>query len=385
MKYDFDTYVERRGTACVKWDTYGPDILPMWIADNDFLSPPEAVEAVADVVRQGLFGYPLADGTLERACARWQKKRFGWSVKEADIAWCPSLGSAIALCVNAFSGPGEGVAMLRPIYPPFMCLCSANDREPRGSALKWRNGRYEIDFEDLEKILQKEDTRLFLLCNPHNPTGRVFDREELERIGELCLKHGVTIFSDEIHEDIVYSGRHLPLPTISPQLSNISLVGVNASKTFNLAGLRSAAVISENPALLAAFVKQRDRFKLGPCALGIAGVAAAWEKGADYADRLVAYLKANLEHAVERITTECPGLSASMPQATYLLWLDCRGMGLNNEELESFFLQKAKVALNNGPDFGPEGEGFMRLNAACPRSLLDEGLNRIVGALRRMR
>lgn len=381
MKYDFDTLIERRNTASMKWDTYEHDVLPMWVADSDFQSPPEVAEAIADVIRRGVFGYPLMDGSYQRACIHWQKSRFGWLPTENQIAWCPCLGTAISLCLNAFSGPGDGVAMLCPIYPPFMRLCALNGRDVRGSVLQLRNGRYEIDFDSLENILQKPDTRIFLLCNPHNPTGRVFERAELERMGELCLKHGVTIFSDEIHEDIVYRGRHIPFPTLGSRFAAISLVGVNASKTFNVADLRSAAVISENPVLLDAFAEQRDRFKLGPSSLGLAGASAAWEKGAAYADQLLEYLKANLEHAVRRINTECPGIKACMPEATYLLWLDCRGLGFDDRELEDFFLRKAKVGLNSGETFGPGGEGYMRLNAACPRRLLDEGLDRIAAAI----
>lgn len=381
MKYDFDTPVERRNTASMKWDTYDHDILAMWVADSDFRSPPEVAEAIEDITRRGIFGYPLPDGSYEKACIHWQESRFGWKPEPNQIAWCPSIGTAISLCVNAFTKPGDGIAMFCPIYPPFIRLCRLNGREVRASLLMRQSGRYEIDFASLEEVLQKPDTSLFLLCNPHNPTGRIFEKNELERMGELCLKHGVTIFSDEIHEDITYGGKHIPFPALSREMAAISLVGVNASKTFNVADLRAGAIISENPVLMDVILEQRDRFKLGPCSLGLAGVTAAWQKGAAYADQFVAYVKANLEHAVKRINSECPGIMAYMPEATYLLWLDCHGLGLNNRELMDFFLHDAKVALNNGEDFGPGGEGYMRLNAACPRKILDEGLERIASAV----
>lgn len=381
MKYDFDSPVERKDTASMKWDTYDHDILPMWVADSDFRSPPEIVEAIEDIARRGIFGYPLPDGSFENACIHWQNSRFGWKPASSQVSWCPGIGTAISLCVNAFTKPGDGVAMLCPIYPPFMRLCELNGREVRPSVLELRNGRYEINFAGLEQILQKPDTSLFLLCNPHNPTGRIFEKDELERMGELCLKYGVTIFSDEIHEDITFGGKHIPFPVLSAKMAAISLVGVNASKTFNVADLRAGAIISENPILLDAIVEQRNRFKLGPCSLGLAGVTSAWQKGASYADQLVAYIKANLEYAVNRINSSCPGISAYMPEATYLLWLDCSGLGMDNRELMDFFLHDAKVALNNGADFGPGGEGFMRLNAACPRKILSEGLDRISSAI----
>lgn len=383
MKYDFDTYVERKNTASVKWDSYARDVLPMWIADTDFRSPPQVTEAIIEIAKRGVYGYPLADGKFESACANWQMRRFGWDTDASQITWCPSLGVAIALCIRKFTNPGDGVAMLWPIYPPFIRLCELNQRMPRGSVLKWRSGRHEIDFDDLDAVLARPDTRLFLLCNPHNPTGRVFSREELIRIGEICAAHDVTVFSDEIHGDIVYKGRHIPFPSISPQFAAISLVGVNASKTFNLADLRSAAAISLNPALLAAFQSESDSLKLGRCSLGVAGVTAAWNECADYADQLVSYLDANMKHAVKRINSECPGLQAYEPEGTYLLWIDCKGINLEPEALGRFFLEDAKVALNNGADFGPGGSGFMRLNFACPRSLLDDGLDRIGNALKK--
>lgn len=381
MKYDFDTYVERRGTASVKWDTYPDDVLALWVADSDFRSPPEVADAIMEVARRGLFGYPLGYGNFERACIHWQKTRFGFDVEKEQIAWCPSLGTAIGLCINAFTNPGDGVAMLWPIYPPFMSTTVNNGRKLRGTTLRWNGSRHEVDFNELEEALALPDTRLFLLCNPHNPTGRVFERDELLRMGELCRKYNVTVFSDEIHEDFVYRGPMLPFASLSPELAAISLVGVNASKTFNVADLRSAGVISLSPDLLASFTAWRDRVKIGASSLGLAGVSAAWEKGADYADQLVLYLKANLEHAVKRINGECKGISAYMPEATYLLWLDCRKIALAPAELTAFFIEKARVALNNGADFGPGGEGFMRLNAACPRSTLDEAIDRIAKAL----
>lgn len=383
MKYDFDDYVERRNTASVKWDSQAHDILPMWIADTDFRSPPQVTDAIIGIAKRGVYGYPLSDGRFERACRHWQRGRFDWEIADSDIAWCPSLGVAIGLCIRKFTNPGDGVAMLWPIYPPFIKLCEINGRQVRGSTLKWRNGRYEIDYEELEAALALQDTRLFLLCNPHNPTGRVFSKEELERIGELCLANDVTVFSDEIHEDIVYRGRHIPFPTISPELAAVSLVGVNASKTFNLADLRSAAVISLNPELLAAFQQESDCLKLGRSSLGIAGVTAAWRDCADYADQLVRYLEANLAYAVEWINAEFQGISAYKPEGTYLLWLDCRGLGLTPAELTRFFTEDAKIVLNNGADFGPGGAGYMRLNFACPRSLLKEGLDRIAVALKK--
>lgn len=385
MKYDFDTYVERRGTASVKWDTYPPDVLPMWIADSDFKSPPEVRDAIVETAQKGIFGYPASDGQFENACAGWMSRRFGWHVSSSQVLWSPSLGTAIALAVRSFTRPGEGVAMLWPIYPPFIRICKLNHREPRGTVLQWRKGNYHIDFDELESVLALPDTRLLLLCNPHNPTGRVFDRDELERIGQLCLRHEVVVFSDEIHSDIVYRGKHLPFPMVSEKLAKISLVGINASKTFNLADLRSGAILSENPDLLAAMQTEEDNLKLGRCSLGIAGVSRAWEIGGNYADQLVAYLARNLDHALARIHGEWPEIGAYKPDGTFLLWLNCEKLGFGPDQLENFFFREAKVGLNMGKDFGPGGDNHARMNFACPRSTLDKGLDCITAALERLR
>ncbi len=382
MKYNFDEIIDRRNTRSDKWDSYPPDVLPMWVADSDFRCPQPVIDAVMETARRGIFGYTRADGAFEQAYAGWMQSRFGLPTDPAWVRWCPSIGTALAVCIRTFTQPGDGVCMLLPTYPPFLHLCAVNGRVVCGSLLRNTNGRYEIDFDDLERQLAQERTRLLLLCNPHNPTGRAFSEEELRRVGELCLKHSVIVFSDEIHCDIVFRGKHIPFPALSPEIAAITLVGMNASKTFNLADLRSAAVISSNRALLAAFMEECERTKLGRCSLGIAGVIAAYTECADYADQLLEYLQANLRFAVDYFAVELPVVKASMPDATYLLWLDCREMGLTQGELRSFFLKKAKVALNPGETFGEGGQGFMRMNLACPRATVEEGLQRIAGAVR---
>ncbi len=378
MQYDFDTVVERRGTGSDKWDSYGPDILPMWIADSDFKSPQPVIDAIRAVADRGIFGYSKPDGKFEAAYAGWMHSRFAWQADPAWVEWCPSLGNALAMTIRAFTVAGDNVAMLSPIYPPFINLCRLNDRIPVQSALVGET--FAIDFADLEKKLALPATKLLLLCNPHNPTGRVFRRDELERIGELCLKHGVLVFSDEIHCDITFKGRHIPFPSLSPALGDISLVGLNASKTFNLADLRSGAVLSSNPELRQRFAAERDKCKLGRCSLGVAGVTAAYNDCTDYADQLLGYLSANIALAVDFFTKHTPKIKAYHPEATFLLWLDCSAFGLDQSGIDDFFLSKAKVALNSGASFGEGGNGFVRMNLACPRSLVQEGLDRIKAA-----
>jgi cystathionine beta-lyase len=375
IQYDFDAIIERRGTSCEKWDSYPADILPMWVADSDFRAPLPVIEAIQAVAARGIFGYSKADGKFEAAYAGWMQKRFGWQASPDWVEWCPSQGSALALAIRVFTSPGDNVAMLSPIYPPFIHLCTLNERNPVQSVL--HGPGYCIDYCDLEEKLSLPATRLLLLCNPHNPTGRVFTRTELERIGELCLRHGVVVFSDEIHCDFVYAGKHIPFPLLSPELADITLVGINASKTFNLADLRSAAVISSNEKLRQAFAAGRDRVKLGRCSLGVAGVIAAYEKCEDYADQLRVYVSQNISWTVEHLRREMPSIKAYAPEGTFLLWLDCRALGGTQAEREAFFLEKDMVALNAGESFGNGGEGFMRMNLACPRSTVREAMARL--------
>lgn len=379
MHIDFDTIIERRGTGCDKWDTYPADVLPMWVADSDFKSPQPVIDAIQSVVARGVFGYFRGDGRFEAAYAGWVQQRYGWQASPDWVEWCSSLGNAIALMILAFTSPGDNVAMLSPIYPPFLNLCETNGRNGLQSRLVEPD--YSINFDDLEAKLALANTKLLLLCNPHNPTGRVFTRSELERVAELCLKHGVLVFSDEIHADIVFRGQHISFASLGPEVANITLVGLNASKTFNLADLRSAAVVASNTSLRHAFVAERNRVKLGQCSLGIEGVIAAYERCADYADQVCAYVQKNVEFAVNALQRDVPCIGSYAPQATFLLWLDCRGLGKTTAELEALFLEKGKIALNSGAAFGEGGEGFMRMNLACPMATVQEGVRRIQRAV----
>ena len=394
MKYNFDEIIDRRNTNSEKWDLYPADVLPMWVADSDFKCPQPVIDTIAAMVQRGVFGYTMDDGEFEKAYAGWAARHYGWQADASWVEWCPSLGTALALVIRTFSKPGDNVAMLTPIYPPFTTLCGINDRTALGSELKPdAQGVYRVDFEDLEKKLADPRTSLFLLCSPHNPTGRAFSREELSRMGELCVKHNVIVFSDEIHADLIYNGEHTAFPALSPEIAEITLVGMNASKTFNLADLRAAAVLSSSERLLQAFAAERNRCKLGRCSLGVAGVTAAYTRSQDYLDQIKPYIEANMRHAVEFINGSIPGVKTYMPEATYLLWLDCRELcaklgaqpGSEQETLNKFMLEKAKVALNSGASFGASGTGFLRLNLACPRALVDEGLGRIKRAVEELK
>ena len=380
LQHDFDEIVERRNTGSAKWNRYPPDVLPMWVADSDFKAPAPVLEVLRAQVESGIFGYTDGfDRALEKAAAHWMSSRFAWDVTPEEVAFSPGVSATLAVCITTFAAPGENVLMFTPTYPPFYNLTKLNGRKVLGSSLlSGPGGTYAIDWPDLEAKMARPDARLMLLCNPQNPTGRVFIRAELERLGELCLRHGVMVFSDEIHCDFIAPGHvHTPLASLAPEISAITLTGVSPSKTFNIAGLKTAAVISSNADLLARFKETAHRNALENTTAGLLAFHAAYTACAYYADQIAAYVRANQELAVDFINRQVPGIEAYLPEGTYLLWLNCAGLGFKQPDLERFFLEKAKLGLNSGPDFGPEGRGYMRLNLACPRSTVMEALRRL--------
>ena len=382
MQHNFDEPVVRRGTDSKKYLHYGPDVLPMWIADTDFRCPQPVIDACVGRMQEGVYGYPDVSPAYKAAIALWQKKRFGWEVPAEACEFVPGVIPGIICAVRALSHPGDNVAMLSPSYPPFHDLTVHNGRNELRCELKPVNGHYGIDFDLLEKQLSDVRTKLFLLCNPHNPTGRVFTREELCRIGELCLKHHVTVLSDEIHEDIVYKGyKHTPFASISPEFAQNSVTFVNASKTFNVAGFRSAGFICLNPAMKSLIHEAvLDNKGIGENLCGTQATIAAYTQCDYYADQLVPYLEKNLDLLCETIA-KTDKISLIRPEGTYLIWLDCRKMGLTQPELVKFFEEKAKLGLNNGATFGTEGVGHMRINIATTHANMEEAMRRLTEAL----
>lgn len=379
--HNFDRIIDRRNGDSEKWNHYDADVLPLWVADSDFTAPEPVTEALARRVAEGVFGYPDDMGqALEKAASHWMATRFGWQVDPAWVCYSPGVSAALALAIKVFAQPGEGVLMFTPTYPPFMRLTRANGREILASSLLPGVNGYQINWEDFEQKAAR--ARLFLLCNPQNPTGRVFTRDELMRMGDICLRHGITILSDEVHCDYIQPGkRHIAIASLSSRLADITLTAINPSKTFNIAGLQAAAIIAPNPALLRRFKEAAMSSSLWGNTLGILAFHTAYTQCAYYADQVAAYTRKNLEAAVAFFNDNVPGISAHVPEASYLLWLDCKGLALTQEDLEAFFIKKAKVALNSGTTFGEEGAGFMRMNVACPASVLGEALERIKNAV----
>lgn len=383
-RYDFDTVINRRGHGGIKWNLYPEDVLPMWIADSDFRSPDEVVAALVRQAEYGVFGYTdSSNPEFGLACARWMKARFGWEADPSWVEFAPGVCAALALCVKAYTAPGDNIVMFTPTYPPFYVISKNNGRNPVSCPLISRGeGLYVVDFSALEEKLAHPKARLLFLCNPQNPTGHVFSREDLLEIGALCLKHDVLVISDEIHCDYVFPGRrHIPFPSLSKELAEISLVAINPSKTFNLADLHTAAVISPSAEMLARYRAETVSASLGKHSFGVTALSTAYNQCDDYADEVVDYVRANLEYAVDFIDRNIPKIKAYMPQSTYVLWLDCSALGMKSQDkLMNLFLEKGKLALNSGTDYGPEGSQFARMNLACPRSLVEDGLRRLKSA-----
>lgn len=387
MQYDFNKFIDRSTTDSSKWTAFPKGVLPLWVADSDLPSPAPVIEAVRQIAAVGVYGYPNGHaGIVERATVSWCARQYGYVIEEKDVAYCPSMSFGLAIAIRAFSKPGERVLMQTPIYPPFMELTSANGRECSMNQLVLQNGRYEIDFADFERRAADPCCHLFLLCSPHNPTGRVFSRAELERMVEICAKHDVVILSDEVHSGFIFSGEHTTLPTLSETARNITVFGTSPSKTFNTAGLRAAVLVATNPKLreriaLELLASQPDR----NCFAQV-GLAKAWSECDDYAAQVRDHVAGNLRFALEFFGTRIPEIRTYMPEATYLMWLDCTVLGFSTQaELTDFFVKEARVALNPGESFGPGGKNHMRLNVACPRELLAEGLRRIEAAVAKRR
>lgn len=385
LVHDFDVIISRKNTQCKKWDTYGDEVIPMWIADTDFKCPEPVVEAIRNRAEHAIFGYPNSDKGYEEAVCGWQKRRFDWNVKPDWVEYTPAVVPAIVYAIRAFTNPGDNILVQMPAYHPFHQVIPHNGRYIAPNLLiQDADGEWAIDWEDMEKKLANPRTTMFLLCSPHNPTGKCFRREELEKISELCIKHHVFVVSDEIHSDIIYKGfKHIPFGSISEDAANNCVVCVNPSKTFNIAGFRTGAAIIPNRNNHDLFYSEMENLKaFGRNIFGALAVQTAYTKCDYYADQLMEYLQGNLEYTRKFLEENIPQIKLGAVQATYLLWLDCKGLAMEHSKMMDFFLEKAKVAMNDGYTFGPGGDGFMRLNIACPRAQLAEALNRMDKAIK---
>ena len=377
MTYNFDQVPDRRATESVKWHFFDSDVLPMWVADMDFVSPPEVIREMRARVEHGVFGYPMEQPELLQTVVDWVADQYGWAVQPHDLIPVPGVVVGFNLVTQALTHPGEGVLIQTPVYPPFFGAAKYAGllRQEAELALQ-PDGSYEIDFDAFEAAIT-DQTRLFILCNPHNPVGRVFRRDELERLAEICLRHDILICSDEIHCDLLLDGRrHTPIASLSPEIARSTITLIAPSKTFNIAGLECSFAIIQNPELREKFQAGRRGLVGGVNLMGLVAARAAYQYGRPWLTELRQYLQANRDLLVETVRRDLPGVKMGVPEATYLAWLDCRGLPIEGKACE-FFEKTARVGLNDGATFGAPGEGFVRLNFGCPRSMLEDGLARM--------
>lgn len=387
MSFDFDTPISRLGSHSVKYDQrqgrFGrADVLPLWVADMDFAAPACVVQALAARLEHPVFGYTLADPEVYQAIMDWQWRRHGWRVEREWIVMLPGVVPGLDLCVQAFTQPGEGVVLQPPVYNPFFESAQRNRREVIRNPLLWQDCRHSMDLQQLAASLTP-NTRLLHLCNPHNPGGRVWQRQELEALGELCLRHGLILVSDEIHADLVFPGhRHLPLASLDTELAARTITLNSPGKTFNTPGLHTAYAIIPEPRLRARFQDSVRRLHLeGANLLGLVALKAVYQEGEAWLAALLRYLQGNLELACQTIEERLPEVACAMPEATFLLWLDfrawCQNRGLDDPALQQRLISGG-LGLSPGSQFGPEGLGFMRMNVALPRAQLVTALERLV-------
>lgn len=383
----FEEIINRKGSSSVKWDltktVFGrDDVLPMWVADMDFLPPEAVLEALGNRLKHGIFGYTFVGDETAASIKDWVHKRHGWEIDTTWLQYSPGVVPAISTIIQALTDPRDKVLVQSPVYTPFFSLVEDNDREIVNTRLEYHEGRYSIDFHAFEESL-KTGVKLFLLCNPHNPSGRVWKKEELIKMAELCHKYNVLIVSDEIHSDLVYKHyTHIPLASLDDTFRDMTITCIAPSKTFNLAGLQASAMITPNAEIrekIAGIHKKQGFFTLNT--FGIIGMETAYRHGEQWLEEILNYLQENVTVTKEFIEEHLPQLQVVEAEGTYLLWIDCTKLNLSDDELKSRLLEKGKLALEPGTKYGPGGEGFVRMNIACPRETLMDGLERLKTAL----
>lgn len=376
--YQFDQVIDRRNTGSLKWDVKENE-LPMWVADMDFPTAPEIVDAIIKRAAHGIYGYATEDTRWAGAYCDWWNRRHGLNLQEDWLVFATGVVPALSAMIRKLSTPGENVVVMTPVYSCFFNCILNNGRNALESRLHYENGCYSIDFEDLEKKLQDKQTRILLLCNPHNPTGNIWDKETLLRIGEMAIANDVLVISDEIHCDITVPGKeYVPFASVSKECSMHSVTCVAPTKTFNIAGLHTAAVFTENPHLRHKVWRGINTDDVGEGTIfSYLASTVAFEKGEPWLTELNQYLSENRHLAEEFIDTQIPSLYMVRGEATYLGWIDIRKTGKNAEELSAFLREKTGLFLSSGAGFRGDGDNFLRLNLACPRVTLQDGLERL--------
>ena len=386
MQYNFDEIIDRQGTDALKVDAipniWGrKDLLPLWVADMDFATPPFIIDALRCRLDHEIIGYTMRSPQWASSIVAWQQSRYGWQVQPEWLNFVPGIVPGIAFIVNCFTEPGDTILIQPPVYHPYFHVPQNLGRTLRENRLDLVDGQYQIDFERFEHDVK--GCKLFLLCHPHNPGGRVWTAEELRRMAEICHREGVIVVSDEIHADLTLPPyHHVPFAKVSAEAAECSITLMSPSKAFNMAGLTSSYSIISDEVLRDRFHRylENSELHLGH-AFAFISVAAAYSHGTEWLDQMLAYVQGNIDYVEQFLATELPVIGMIRPQASYLVFLDCRKLGLSVKELNELFVGKAHLALNDGAMFGREGEGFMRLNVACPRSVIAEAMQRLKSAV----
>lgn len=383
---NFNINIDRKNTHSMKWDgmkkLFGSDdLLPMWVADMDFRPPQEVIDALRERVDHGIFGYTVETSGIAEAICNWVRLRHSWDITPESLLYSPGVIPSIHTAIQAFTEPHDKILVQSPVYTPFFEMIESNLREVVNSPLVLKNGRYEIDFEDFESKLN--GVKIFLLSSPHNPAGRVWEKDELMKLAELCKKYNVLIVSDEIHADLVAAPfKHIPLASLDESFADITLTFMAPTKTFNLAGVQASFMVVPNKKLrkkMATVQASEGFYTLNM--FGSIAMEAAYTYGKNWLDEALEYIRSNINYVKEEIGSQLPLLEVIDPDGTYLVWIDCRKLGLSDAELKKRILKKGKLALNFGKAYGPGGEGFVRMNVACPKETVIEGVKRLKVAL----
>jgi cystathionine beta-lyase len=389
MKYNFDEFIERRNTNCYKYDFvteyFGTDdLIPMWVADMDFRTPDFIIESIRERIHHELLGYTLRPASFYESIINWCRKQHDWTVEKDWIQFSPGVVPSLSMAVRAFTGEGEKVIVQTPVYHPFFSVIRENRRVPLYNPLREENGIWKMDLDDLRSKIDG-NVKLILLSHPHNPVGRVWAGDELAELASICLENDILILSDEIHSDLVFKpNKHIPMSALSDEIANIAITCIAPSKTFNTAGLASSVAVIPNGSLREKFGNEMSTGHLDMGNIfGAVALEAAYSKGSDWLEQLLDYLGENIKFLDHFVKSRLPGIRMSPPEATYLAWLDMRDLGLKGRHLRQFMVEKARVGCNDGPSFGQGGEGFQRLNFACPRSTLEQALVQIETAIRK--
>jgi cystathionine beta-lyase len=396
MKYNFDKVYDRSNTDCAKWDAvetiFGrEDVIPMWVADMDFPTAQPIVEALKERATHPFFGYTMPGLSLTEALVDRLKRKFGWHIEPEWVVYTPGIIPALNVAVRALTHPGDEIILQEPVYYPFFGVVTDSGCQIAHNRLKLTRGRYTMDYRDLEASLQpgrgmmlrSNRAKAIILCNPQNPVGRVWNREELKHLGEIVIGRGAIVISDEIHCELLYKGyHHTPFASISEEFARNSITCIAPSKTFNLPGLEASSIIIPDKKLRERFSEVKSGIVPGVNLFGLIAMEAAYRHGDEWLEQLLEYLQDNLEFTMTYFKERIPGIKVIKPQGTYLLWLDCRSLGLEDTTLQKFFREQARVGFDDGFVFGLGGSGFQRMNIACPRAILKEALERIEEAVK---